>query len=155
MQESQQAVSARIEEQFAQQVDFLRRMVQSRSNNRFTPELSPPDVAVEEQVAAVISRQLEQLGFQTSLRGVSRQRPNVLSTLPGIDPAGKTLILTTHMDTVEPSHEYSRDPFGAEIDGGRLYGVGAADAKAQIAAFIFATSALRRAGVKLKGNLKL
>jgi len=144
-----------IDEQFDQEVDFLQRLIRCRSTNRFTPELSPPDVAVEQQVAAVIVEQLQQLDLPAALHGVSQQRPNVLSTLPGVDPAGKTLILTTHMDTVEPSHEYSRDPFGAEIDGGRLYGVGAADAKAQIAAFIFATSALRRAGVKLKGNLKL
>jgi succinyl-diaminopimelate desuccinylase len=155
MQDYQQAVSTRIDEQFAQQVDFLRRMVKTRSNNGFTPELSPPDVAVEEQVAAVIFRQMEQLGFQTSLRGVSPQRPNVLSTLPGSDPAGKMLILTTHMDTVEPSGNYSRDPFGAEIDGGRLYGVGAADAKAQIAAFIYAAHALRSGGVRLTGHLSL
>jgi acetylornithine deacetylase/succinyl-diaminopimelate desuccinylase-like protein len=38
---------------------------------------------------------------------------------------------------------------------GRLYGVGAADAKAQIAAFIYAACALRVAGMALAGNLIL
>lgn len=35
-------LSALIEERFSEQVNFLQRMVQSRSSNRFTPELSPP-----------------------------------------------------------------------------------------------------------------
>ena len=151
-----QALSALIEERFSEEVFFLQQLVQSRSSNSFTPEHSPPDAPVEAQVAALIHEQMLSLGFPAELHGVSPQRPNVVCSLPGTDaPAGKTLILTTHMDTVVPSAAYTRDPFGAEIDGGRLYGLGAADAKAQIAAFIYAVLALRRAGVRLKGNLTL
>lgn len=153
--EYQQLISALIDKHFDQEVNFLQRMVQARSNNPFTPELSPPDVAVEEQTAVVILTQMQHLGFQAALYGMSPQRPNVLCTFPGTDAKGKTLILTTHMDTVEPSGEYTRDPFGAEIENGRLYGLGVADAKAQIAAFIYAAYALRRAGLRLKGHLKL
>lgn len=149
-------LSALIEERFSEEVIFLQRMVQSRSSNGFTPEHSPPDATVEAQVAALIHNQMLSLGFPAELHGVSPQRPNVVCSLPGTDtPSGKTLILTTHMDTVVPSAEYTRDPFGAEIDGDRLYGLGAADAKAQIAAFVYAVLALRRAGVRLKGNLTL
>jgi acetylornithine deacetylase/succinyl-diaminopimelate desuccinylase-like protein len=46
-------------------------------------------------------------------------------------------------------------PGGAEIEEGRLYGVGAADAKAQIAAFVYATRTLREAGITLAGNVTL
>ena len=63
-------------------------------------------------------------------------------------------MLTTHMDTVEASN-YTRDPWGAEIEAGRLYGVGAADAKAQIAAFVYAVYALRKAGISLAGRITL
>lgn len=151
-----QKLSALIEERFSEQVVFLQRLVQIRSSNRFTPEHSPPDVAVEAQVAAFIHEQMLALGFPANLHGVSPQRPNVVCSLPGTDvPAGRTLILTTHMDTVEPASSYTRDPFGAEVEAGRLYGLGAADAKAQIAAFIYAALALRRAAVRLKGNLTL
>ena len=110
---------------------------------------------MEAQVAALIHDQMLTLGFPAALHGVSPQRPNVVCFLPGTNAAGRALILTTHMDTVEPVAAYMRDPFGAEIEGGRLYGLGAADAKAQIAAFIYAALALRRAGVRLKGNLTL
>jgi len=58
------------------------------------------------------------------------------------------------MDTVEPEG-YTRDPWGTQIEQGRLYGVSAADAKAQIAASIYATLALREAGIDLAGNIIL
>ncbi len=58
------------------------------------------------------------------------------------------------MDTVEPSG-YTRDPWGAQIEAGLVYGVGAADAKAQIAAMVYAIQALRLAGITLPGDLLL
>jgi acetylornithine deacetylase/succinyl-diaminopimelate desuccinylase-like protein len=58
------------------------------------------------------------------------------------------------MDTVEPS-DYTRDPWGAQIEEGRLYGVGSADAKAQIAAFVYAAHALRQVGISLAGGVTL
>src|SRR5207237_1116211 len=109
----------------------------------------------EQAVASVIHQELKRLGFQAELHGVSPQRPNVLCTLPGANQKEKTLILTTHMDTVEPSNGYTRDPWEAQIKDKRLYGLGVADAKAQIAIFIFAAQALRKAGIKLAGNLTL
>jgi succinyl-diaminopimelate desuccinylase len=150
----QEALSTAIQSMFGQQVEFLQQLVRARSPNPFLPESSLHDVPVEEEVASVIQQELHRLGFQAELRGVSSQRPNVLCYIPGSGKTEKTLILTTHMDTVEPS-DYTRDPWGAQIEDGRLYGVGAADAKAQIAAFIYAAYALRKAGITLSGGLTL
>jgi succinyl-diaminopimelate desuccinylase len=147
-------LSAAIAGQFGQQVEFLQRLVHARSANPFTPETSSPDVPVEAEVASVIDQELCSLGFKAELIGVSPGRPNVVCRLPAAGKAVKTLILTTHMDTVEPSG-YSRDPWGAHIEAGRLYGVGAADAKAQITAFIYAVYALHTLGVTQAGNLTL
>jgi succinyl-diaminopimelate desuccinylase len=152
--EKQTAITTSIQSLFGQQVEFLQRLVRARSTNPFLPESSPPDVPVEEEVAAVIQQELYNLGFQAALIGVSAQRPNVICHIPGLGKTEKTLILTTHMDTVEPS-DYTRDPWGAQIEEGRLYGVGAADAKAQIAAFVYATHALRKAGISLAGRVTL
>ena len=120
-----------VQNAFRQQIEFLQRLVRAKSSNPFLPESSPPDVPVEEEVAAIIQQELHLLGFQAELLGVSSQRQNVVCRVPGSGKTEKTLILTTHMDTVEPSG-YNRDPWGAQIEEGRLYGVGAADAKAQI-----------------------
>lgn len=82
------------------------------------------------------------------------QRPNVVCHIPGQLSEARTLILNTHMDTVETTG-YTRNPWGAQIVQGRLYGMGAADAKAQIAAFIYAMTAIRDAGLTLAGHVTL
>ncbi len=140
--EKPEAVAGAIAESFNQQVDFLQRLIRARSPNPFAPDTSLPDNPLEEAVAAVVHQELRRLGFQAALHGVSPRRPNVLSTIPGWNSSGKTLILTTHMDTVAPSDGYTRDPWDAQIEDGRLYGLGAADAKAQIAIFVYAAHAL-------------
>src|SRR5215469_8725623 len=154
MDDKKGVISAAIAGQFDQQVEFLQQMVRARSANPFTPDTSSPDVPVAAEVASVIGKELRSLGFTAELIGVSPGRPNVVCRLPGAGKAVKTLILTTLMDTVEPSG-YTRDPWGAQIEAGRLYGVGAADAKAQIAAFVYAVYALRKAGISLAGRITL
>lgn len=52
--------------------------------------------------------------------------------------AGPGLLLNSHTDTVPPSPEWTRDPFRPEIEGGRLFGLGANDAKGCLAAMIAA-----------------
>src|SRR6266700_567890 len=152
--EKQVAISKVIAAHFGQQVEFLQQLVRARSTNPLTPETSSPDVPVEQEVAGVIHQELYRLGFKAELIGVSSQRPNLICHIPGSGKTEKTLVLTTHMDTVEPTG-YTRDPWGAQIEDGRLYGVGAADAKAQIAAFIYAAYALRQANIDLAGQLIL
>ncbi len=147
-------IAETIQSQFEREVAFLQRLVHAKSTNPFLPQTSSPETPIEREVADVIDRELQEVGFQAELIGVSSQRPNVVCRLPGSGNLEKTLILTTHMDTVEPSG-YSRDPWGAYIEHGRMYGVGVADAKAQIAAMIYATSALRKAGIEVAGNVIL
>jgi succinyl-diaminopimelate desuccinylase len=150
--EKQTVIRTTVHSTFEQQVGFLQRLVRARSSYPFLPGSSPPDVPVEEEVAIVIQQELHRLGFEAELVGVSSRRPNVLCHVPGSEQSKKTLILTTHMDTVEPGN-YTRDPWRAQIEGGRLYGVGAADAKAQIAAFVYTVYALREAGINLTGSV--
>ena len=153
--EQQEAISTVIAEHFEQQIDFLERLVRTKSDNPFRPDSSSPDVPVEKEMATVIAQELQSLGFPVALHGVSPQRPNVLCSLSGSGHNKKTLILTTHMDTVMPSNDYTRNPWEPEIEAGRLYGLGVADAKAQIAIFIYAAYALHRAGIELAGDLTL
>jgi succinyl-diaminopimelate desuccinylase len=152
--ERQRAITNSIQHQFEQQVSFLQRLVQTNSANPFTPEGSSATTPIEAEVAAVIHDELHRLGFSASLIGASAQRPNVLCQVQGSGKSEKTLILTTHMDTVEPSG-YADNPWSGKRDHGQLSGVGSADAKAQIAAFIYAVSALQLAAIKPNGNVIL
>jgi succinyl-diaminopimelate desuccinylase len=81
------------------------------------------------------------------------KRNNVIGELG--DGNGRTLILYGHLDTVEAFKGWSKDPFGAEILNGKIYGRGASDDKSSVTAEFFATKALIEAGVKLNGKLIL
>jgi len=68
---------------------------------------------------------------------------------------GKRLLYDAHTDTVgigDPS-AWSRDPYGAEIEEGVLYGRGAADNKGALAAMIYGAKSLIDAGLALIGDL--
>jgi succinyl-diaminopimelate desuccinylase len=59
------------------------------------------------------------------------------------DPARRQLLLACHVDTVpvpDPG-AWSRDPFGAELDGGRVWGRGGSDMKAGVVAAAAALAA--------------
>ncbi|HHY47484.1 MAG TPA: M20 family metallopeptidase [Firmicutes bacterium] len=74
----------------------------------------------------------------------------------GSQGPGKVLILNSHIDTVPPgSHGWTRDPFKAEIQDDRIYGLGACDATASLAAMVAALEVLAESGVPLAGTVVL
>lgn len=77
-------------------------------------------------------------------------RCNLVARLEGDDP--HPLIFTGHMDVVPVSpaerHRWHSDPYQAMIRNGRLYGRGATDMKAGLAAALAALSALKASGIR-------
>ncbi|WP_041250337.1 M20 family metallo-hydrolase [Christiangramia forsetii] len=53
---------------------------------------------------------------------------NVWAVNKNNDKAKPTLLLNSHHDTVKPNSAYTRDPFKAEIEDGKLFGLGSNDA---------------------------
>lgn len=80
-------------------------------------------------------------------------RPNVVGKLGG--DKGRSIILNGHVDVVspEPVSAWRHDPWGAEIEEGKLYGRGAADMKGGIIAALAALEGIRRAGYKPAGKV--
>jgi len=68
---------------------------------------------------------------------------------------GKKLLYNGHMDTVGigDRRAWSRDPFGAEMVNGIVYGRGAADMKGALAAMVYGAKLLIDAGIELGGDL--
>ncbi|HEX2038662.1 MAG TPA: ArgE/DapE family deacylase [Acidimicrobiales bacterium] len=68
---------------------------------------------------------------------------------------GRSIVLNGHVDVVPagPLELWSASPWSGEIVDGRLYGRGACDMKAGLAAGIYAVAALRAAGVRLAGDV--
>jgi acetylornithine deacetylase/succinyl-diaminopimelate desuccinylase-like protein len=53
---------------------------------------------------------------------------SLITRIEGRDPSAPTLLLMGHTDVVPVSPEgWQRDPFGAEVDDGIVWGRGAAD----------------------------
>ncbi len=104
----------------------------------------------EGPLAERIVAEMKRLGF----RDVRVDRVgNVIGWVGGEE--GPTLMLNGHMDTVRVSdaQAWTHDPFGAEIDGGRLYGLGSCDMKGGLAAMVYGAFLLHRAGLPQKGRV--
>ena len=68
---------------------------------------------------------------------------------------GPTVALNAHGDVVPPGEGWQHDPYGGEIEGGRLYGRAAAVSKSDFASYTFALRALASLGVALSGSVEL
>lgn len=63
-------------------------------------------------------------------RGVITKRKinNIWAQNKYYDAAKPTILLNSHHDTVKPNSGYTRDPFAATVEDGKLYGLGSNDA---------------------------
>ncbi|WP_454914644.1 ArgE/DapE family deacylase [Xanthobacter sediminis] len=148
--------------------DLLRRLIAERTSDqrRFLAELvkvpsdNPPgDCAPHAARAAEL---LEALGFT-----VERHRvPEATVTAAGMVSVtnlivrhrfgdGPVIALNAHGDVVPPGEGWTRDPYGAEVVEGVMYGRGAAVSKSDFATYAFALDALKRSGLDLKGTVEL
>ncbi len=122
------------------------------------PTVNPPGDAYRE-CAELLGVRLEADGFETEYLqgpGDDPQRPkiNVLGRRRG-RMERPALHLNGHIDVVPPGDGWTVDPFGGESRDGYLYGRGAADMKAGLAAAVFAVEAVRRAGIALRGTVEI
>jgi acetylornithine deacetylase/succinyl-diaminopimelate desuccinylase-like protein len=77
---------------------------------------------------------------------------------PGSGTQGPTIALNAHGDVVAPGSGWTRDPYGAEIHDGRMYGRGVAVSKSDFATYAFALAALKDLAPRdgtLKGCVEL
>jgi succinyl-diaminopimelate desuccinylase len=122
-------------------VEFTRALVR-------IPSVYDPGRGLCEQPAAeLVAAQMAAFGWEPQIDVVAPGRPNVIATIDG-DRPGRTLLFEGHTDVVTEGDRssWSWDPFGAELRDGRIYGRGAADMKAGVAAMLFAADAVARSG---------
>jgi acetylornithine deacetylase len=124
----------------------------------------------ERALQEFLAKRLEGLGAEVDVwepDGVALQGKPLVP--PGLDFVGRpqliarragrggrrSLVFNGHIDVVsaEPRDAWTRDPFGAEVRDGKLYGRGSCDMKGGIAAMVLAAEALASLGVELEGDL--
>ena len=128
-------------------VDFAARLVR-------IPTINPPG-ADYEACASVIADQLRGQGADVHLLPAlgrvehtpDHPRINVVGRHDG-SSNGPAIHLNGHFDVVPVGLGWTRDPFGGDVEDGRLYGRGSCDMKAGLAGAVFAAEALRRAGFR-------
>ena len=77
------------------------------------------------------------MGF-FSYHGMEAKRVgnNVWAKNKFFDASKPTLLLNSHHDTVKPNPSYTRDPYDASIENGKLFGLGSNDAGGPLASLI-------------------
>jgi succinyl-diaminopimelate desuccinylase len=68
---------------------------------------------------------------------------------------GPVIALNAHGDVVPPGEGWTRDPYGAEVVDGWMYGRGVAVSKSDFATYSFALLALQAAGAEFGGTVEL
>lgn len=109
----------------------------------------------EIDVAAYLAKLFEQYGFKTEIDAFGDRRANLIVEF-GSDSSKRVLGVTGHMDTVAIGNRnnWHHDPFGAETQGDRLYGRGAADMKSGLAAQVIALIELKESGWQPDGKIR-
>jgi succinyl-diaminopimelate desuccinylase len=104
---------------------------------------SPNPPGDERAVAAAVADAAAGLGLsQPRVVARDERRPNLLLGLD-FGPGGRHLVLSGHLDTKPVGDAaWTVDPFAADVDGDRLYGLGSADMKGAVAAMLCAAAGL-------------
>jgi acetylornithine deacetylase len=102
--------------------------------------VGPEDGYLEARLTDFLAGWLGERGIAYERRTVAPGRDNLIAR---VEPPGSrhALLFDVHQDTV-PAEGMTVEPFGACVEGGRLYGRGACDVKGSLAAMLLAVERL-------------
>jgi acetylornithine deacetylase/succinyl-diaminopimelate desuccinylase-like protein len=150
-------VSLPVEDALGECVDHLRALIRIPSVN---PPGSPDGAADRDSIggetaaAAYCAEVLTSAGIPAEV--LERDgRGSCFARIPASSPASEPpLILLSHLDVVPvDADSWSRDPFGAELVDGVIWGRGAVDMKEMVAMELSVMLALHRSGMGLRRDL--
>ena len=147
-------LDAWVDQHFDEQVQFLQQLVR-------VPTDTPPgnNAPHAERTAELIQawgfdaekhpvpqREVQDYGMQ-SITNLIVRRP--------YGAGGKTIALNAHGDVVPPGEGWAHEPYGAEIEDGKMYGRATAVSKSDFSTFTFAVRALEAVARPTQGAVEL
>jgi succinyl-diaminopimelate desuccinylase len=151
--EFEQTVLNRLESMTGEMLEFLRELIR-------IPTVNPPGDNYRD-CAELIGSRLREFGYDVSYieaegrpeHTARHPRVNVIGSLQN-GPARPLLHFNGHFDVVPVGDGWTVDPFAGIVKDDKVYGRGATDQKAGIAASIYAVEAIRRSGIHLRGTVE-
>ena len=106
----------------------------------------------ETPVARFLEQFFRKRGYEVDLQEIEPGRFQTIATLRGTG-GGASLMLNGHTDINALTRRWRRDPWTPSLEGDRLYGHGVQNMKGGLASIIMAGEAIRRSGLRPRGDL--
>ena len=142
-----------IDAHFDEQVRFLQALIQ-------VPTDTPPGNNTPHALRA--AELLSQFGFDAEKHEIPEAEVKAagLQSITNLVVrrkygSGKTILLNAHGDVVPPGEGWTHDPYGGEIENGKIYGRAAAVSKCDFSTYAFAVRALEAVAKPSTGSVEL
>ena len=113
--------------------------------------INPP--GDEAKAATFVADWMKQNDMTAEL--VSHAEDGRASVVGGLNGQGerRAVLFSGHLDTVPAGDNWEHEVLAADIDDGKIWGLGTTDMKAGVAAMLMAMRAVKQSGATLRGNL--
>ena len=132
-------------------IDTNRAVTLTQTLVRFASENPPGD---QREIMDYLKGWLLERGISYETHARYEHLPCLVAKIGDVS-TGPTLHFNGHTDVVPAGDGWTREPYGAEIDGARMYGRGTCDMKAGVAAFLTVAEYLHEQNVPLSGCFEM
>ena len=142
-----------IDAHFDEQVKFLQELVRVPTDT--PPGNNTPHAIRTAELLQTMGMQAEQFEIPAALvheHGLTSITNLIVRRRYG---EGRVIALNAHGDVVPPGEGWTHDPYGAEIEDGKLYGRASAVSKCDFSTFTFAVRALEAVAKPAQGSVEL
>ena len=154
MSTSHAQLDAWIDAHFDEQVKFLQELIR-------VPTDTPPGNNTPHALRA--AELIEAMGLpvekhevpQAAVQAAGLESITNLVARRNYGPGGRTIALNAHGDVVPPGEGWTKNPYGGEIEAGKIYGRAAAVSKCDFSTFTFAVRALEAVAKPKQGGIEL
>lgn len=146
-------LDAWIDAHFDEQVKFLQELIRVPTDT--PPGNNAPHAQRTTELLQGMGLQAEQYAVPAAeVQAIGMQSVTNLLVRRAYGP-GKTVLLNAHGDVVPPGEGWTKNPYGGEIEDGKIYGRAAAVSKSDFSSYTFAVRALEAVAKPTTGSVEL